>query len=113
MSRPDFVTTDRGGRPDFLALEHAVTVAQQRLADARAAISAKPSAEDIEMAECLHDLKCRLSHEDMCGWYWDKSSGRIDWTKHPRQTYLVMARKVREAGVTMEQIDKFKETGLL
>lgn len=51
--------------------------------------------EDRRLAEELHSMRCRLAHEDQCGWYYEIHKGVHDWSNGwAHGQYLEMADKV-------------------
>ncbi len=53
--------------------------------------------DDYTFAEALHDMYCRSSHIDYCGWEYEKAKEDM-WTQKysAHNTYLKYARNIRE-----------------
>jgi len=50
--------------------------------------------DEIRLAETLHSVKCHMSHEDQCGWFWENTNGER-WNGWAHTRYLKWAQRIR------------------
>lgn len=53
--------------------------------------------ETQRLAVDLHEMSCRLNHDDMCGWFYEIDRGFHDWGRFTHTQYLARAADLRRA----------------
>ena len=55
---------------------------------------AKLEPPDQQLAKELHSMLCTWNHEDGCGWYYEITNKKDDWSKDTHGRYLSKARSL-------------------
>ena len=98
----------------IFGIEEQIKKRQQEIKDLETQlVEAKLQSPDKQLATELHSMLCQWNHTDGCGWFYEFSNKKDNWSGHAHGEYLKKAQslihKCEQEGVTVDQaISLFK-----
>jgi len=79
----------------IFGIEEQIKQHEQGLKDLQAQLEeAKLESPDHQLAKELHSMLCNQNHTDGCGWHYEFTGKKDNWTGHAHSEYLKKAQKM-------------------